>query len=51
MQLKNATFLYSSIQLHNINVAEDFESWHQVMTEHYKKFVERIRRLSDFNGN
>ena len=51
IQLKNATFIYTSIQLHNVNVAEDFENWHQVMTDHFKKFTDRIKRLSNFNGS
>lgn len=50
IQLKNATFLYTSIQLHNIDLAKDFDNWHQVMAEHYKTFLIRIKRLSDQNG-
>ncbi len=50
IQLKNATFIYSSIQIHNIKVADDFENWHQVMKQHFEEFLKRIKRLSDFNN-
>lgn len=50
IQLRNATVLFTSIQEHNKQVAEDFEAWHESMSNEYKQFLKRIERLLKYNG-
>lgn len=47
--LKKATSLYHSIQLHNLNVAKDFEKWQEAMMNEYKEFQNSTKRLLNYN--
>lgn len=50
VQMKNATFIYSDIQLQNLNVADDFEKTHNEMNEFYNKFEPLTKRLMNYDG-
>jgi hypothetical protein len=51
VQMKNATFIYSDIQMQNLNVADDFDQLHNDMKEFYGKFETLSKRLIDYNSN
>lgn len=51
VQMKNATFIYSDIQLKNITIADDFDQLHHDMKEFYGKFETLTKRLLEYNSN
>lgn len=44
-QLKKAITLYHIVQLHNLNVAKEFEHWHETMLEEHQKLKAHTKRL------
>lgn len=47
-QLKKAITLYHTLQLHNLNVAKEFEQWHETMLIEHNQFQEHTRRLLSY---